>query len=174
MESEKVQVTATTNPYTNEVGGDSFDDSELQGRDGDSTPAEPSRRGMLEVRLLKPTTKMNVTKLTELSAEIHRLIHHYLLQHDHAGLMGKHGHHLPIRAAEWRPFGHGVRVHFCLFWSNCCGILHGGNGLHVRKAMSTIRPSLTSDRDPVVGAQYRWSYHFAPSAPRFWGLVQGT
>ena len=28
--------------------------------------------------------------------------------------------------------------------------------------------------DPMVGAQYRWSANFAPSAPRFWGLLQGT
>jgi hypothetical protein len=27
--------------------------------------------------------------------------------------------------------------------------------------------------DPVVGAQYRWSAAFAPSAPEFWGLFQG-
>src|SRR5262249_4412239 len=37
--------------------------------------------------------------------------------------------------------------------------------------MSTIRPSLlTSCRDPVIGAQYRWSANFAPFAPRFLGL----
>jgi len=28
--------------------------------------------------------------------------------------------------------------------------------------------------DPMVGAQYRWSAKFAPAAPRFWALVQGT
>ncbi len=34
---------------------------------------------------------------------------------------------------------------------------------------------LTSlSRDPMVGAQYRWSARFAPAAPRFWGLIQGT
>ncbi|KAF2014283.1 putative amino acid permease [Aaosphaeria arxii CBS 175.79] len=27
--------------------------------------------------------------------------------------------------------------------------------------------------DPTVGAQYRWSANLAPSAPRFWGLIQG-
>jgi hypothetical protein len=35
-------------------------------------------------------------------------------------------------------------------------------------------PSLTRCRDPTVGAQYRWSASFAPFAPRFWGLLQGT
>jgi choline transport protein len=29
-------------------------------------------------------------------------------------------------------------------------------------------------RDPTVGAQYRWSARFAPAAPRFWALIQGT
>jgi choline transport protein len=29
-------------------------------------------------------------------------------------------------------------------------------------------------RDPTVGAQYRWSANFAPTAPRFWGLLQGN
>lgn len=28
--------------------------------------------------------------------------------------------------------------------------------------------------DPTVGAQYRWSAHLAPRAPRFWGLLQGA
>ncbi|KAK1622153.1 amino acid/polyamine transporter I [Colletotrichum phormii] len=28
--------------------------------------------------------------------------------------------------------------------------------------------------DPTVGAQYRWSANLAPSANRFWGLLQGT
>src|SRR5215472_17230923 len=41
----------------------------------------------------------------------------------------------------------------------------------VRKAMLA---SLTPCRDPVVGAQYRWSTNFAPCAPKFWGLIQGT
>ncbi|RYN15833.1 hypothetical protein AA0119_g13440 [Alternaria tenuissima] len=27
--------------------------------------------------------------------------------------------------------------------------------------------------DPTVGAQYRWSARFAPSAPEFWGFIQG-
>src|SRR5436190_23388408 len=32
---------------------------------------------------------------------------------------------------------------------------------------------LTKTRDPVVGAQYRWSAAFAPGNPEFWGLIQG-
>ena len=33
---------------------------------------------------------------------------------------------------------------------------------------------LIGSRDPVVGAQYRWSAAFAPANPAFWGLFQGT
>ena len=41
--------------------------------------------------------------------------------------------------------------------------------------VSFSRRELTDlSRDPIVGAQYRWSANFAPAAPRFWGLIQGT
>jgi choline transport protein len=46
--------------------------------------------------------------------------------------------------------------------------------MYTKPCLSAIRPSLTSYRDPTVGAQYRWSANFAPFAPRFWGLLQGT
>lgn len=48
MASEKVEVTATAEPYTKEIGSD---DVELQGHDNHSHPVEASSRDILEVRL---------------------------------------------------------------------------------------------------------------------------
>ena len=52
MASEKIEVTATADPYTGEVGEAGSDDVELQGRGNYSPPVEASKRDMLEVRLL--------------------------------------------------------------------------------------------------------------------------
>jgi choline transport protein len=37
----------------------------------------------------------------------------------------------------------------------------------------TLARVFDNNRDPTVGAQYRWSANLAPAAPRFWGLLQG-
>jgi hypothetical protein len=51
MASEKLDVTATTDSYIKEVGGEGIE-AELQGRDLDLPLAEAARGNMLEVRLL--------------------------------------------------------------------------------------------------------------------------
>ena len=50
-----------------------------------------------------------------------------------------------------------------------------GNGFHVWAIAAHIlgQQKLICNRDPAVGAQYRWAASFAPVAPRFWGLIQG-
>lgn len=32
---------------------------------------------------------------------------------------------------------------------------------------------MNRERDPTVGAQYRWSARFAQQSPEFWGFLQG-
>lgn len=51
MASEKPDVTAATDSYIKEVGGEGID-AEPQGHDLDLSPAEAARGNMLEVRLL--------------------------------------------------------------------------------------------------------------------------
>ena len=51
MASEKLDVTATTDSYIKEMGGEDMD-TELQSRNLNLSPAEAARRNMLEVRLL--------------------------------------------------------------------------------------------------------------------------
>ena len=63
MASEKLDVTAITDSYLKEVGGEIIIDAELQDRDPDlPPPAEAARRNMLEVRLAKLATETNVTR----------------------------------------------------------------------------------------------------------------
>ena len=117
-----------------------------------------------------------MTRLTKRFAEIHQPVLRGLLQHHRALLVGSVRHHFPIRTSQRRTFVHGLRIHSRRLWSDRSGLLNGRNGLHVRKkpCLSAIEPTLTPCRDPTVGAQYRWSANFAPFAPRFWGLLQGT
>jgi hypothetical protein len=62
MASEKLDVTAATDSYVKEVGGEIID-AELQDRDRDlPPPAEAARRNILEVRLAKLATETNVTR----------------------------------------------------------------------------------------------------------------
>jgi hypothetical protein len=133
MASEKLDVTATDS-YIKEVGSDSID-TELQGRDFDVTPVDAARRGMLEVRLLNGDGKTKVTGLTEeLLAEVHQPVVDHLLQHHPALLVGNYRHHLPIRVAQWRTFGLGLRVHICRLRRERGGLYNGRNGLHVCSA----------------------------------------
>jgi len=115
-----------------------------------------------------------VTRLTEPCAEVHQPVLRNLLQRHCALLVGRNGLNFPICTAQWWAFSLALRMHSRRLWRDCSGLLYGGNGLHVRKTVPAIRSSLTSCRDPVIGAQYRWSANFAPFAPRFWGLIQGT
>ena len=74
--------------------------------------------------------------------EVHQPVVDRLLQHHHTLLVGNRSHHLPIRAAQWRAFGHGLRVHFCRLRRKRCGLLDGRNGLHVCK--SQTNPTITN------------------------------
>jgi hypothetical protein len=158
-------VTATAD--TKELGV-AASDVELQGRH--SSSLEASSRDVLEVRLLNAT---KVARLTEPCAEVHQPVLRNLLQHHCALLVGRNGLNFPICTAQWWAFSLALRMHSRRLWRDCSGLLYGGNGLHVRKTVPATRSSLTSCRDPVIGAQYRWSANFAPFAPRFWGLTQG-
>jgi hypothetical protein len=46
--------------------------------------------------------------------------------------------------------------------------------VRMRAYPATLADHSIPHRDPIVGAQYRWSASFAPFAPRFWGFLQGV
>ena len=147
MASEKLDVTTTTESYSKEAGSDGID-TELQARDFGLTPADAARRGILEVRLLNCDGNKGdrVDRgLTELPAEVHQPVVDRLLQHRPALLVGNYSHHVPIRVAQWRTFGLGLRVHFCWLRRYRGGLYDGRNGLHV----CSVRPCLHVTNVPV-------------------------
>jgi len=126
MASEKIHVTATTSSDSNDDG---FGDAELQGRDSHPPRVEAAPRDAFEVRLLN----CHECDKTESCAEVYQPVVRSLFQRHNTLLVGRLGSDLPIRPAQWRPFRHGLRMHSCMLWRNRCGLLHGRNGLHVRK-----------------------------------------
>jgi len=122
--------------------------------------------------VLSTITKIDA-ELTVLVA-IHQFVFRGLLQCHNTHLMGNIRCYFPICLVEWWSSINGIRLHSSWLRSECSCLFHGRNGLHVGASTLAILPSLTRCRDPTVGAQYRWSANFAPFAPRFWGLVQGT
>lgn len=117
--------------------------------------------------------------MTNLLLALHQptLSHH--LRDLHAVLMGGCSNHLPVRPPQRRPSFDGLRRYSrWLRFHHACTVTCRV-GFHVRYPSCVLfrdRRLLTSVlfRDPNVGAQYRWSAKFAPAAPRFWGLMQGT
>lgn len=95
--------------------------------------------------------------------------------------MGDCRNHVPVLAAEWRPgfnclWRHPRWLWLCLRCHVACR-----NVFDVRHVSSSFQlccfraaSLLSLSSDPVVGAQYRWSARFAPAAPRFFAMVQGT
>lgn len=81
--------------------------------------------------------------------------------------------YLPTQSTEWRSSINSIRQFICNHWghSNCA--VNSRAGLYVCMNTASGSSLLTTVRDPVVGAQYRWSAAFAPSNPEFWGLFQG-
>ena len=91
--------------------------------------------------------------------------------------LGDFRRYLRVLFAEWRSGFDGLRFHPRILWSHCGCAVVGRNGLHVRivyRLLASAGADLSIYSDPIVGAQYRWSANFAPFAPRFWGLLQGT
>lgn len=133
MASEKIDVTTTTNSYTNEVGEKGYD-AELQACDFNLSPADAARQGILEVCLLNCNGN-KCDKTDRVWAEVHQSVVDHLLQYNHSLLVGISGHHLPVRSAQWWTFGHGLRLHSCQFRRMRCSFLDGRNGLHVCKVI---------------------------------------
>jgi hypothetical protein len=131
MASEKIDVTVTTSSDTNDDG---FGDAELQGTR--PPPVETVPKDMLEVCTSSKLPE-NVTRLSH-GPEVHQPVVRSLLQHHSTLLVGRLGLDLPIRPTQWWPFRHGLGMHFCMLWRYGSGLLHGRNGLHVRKPIPVV------------------------------------
>ncbi len=88
--------------------------------------------------------------------------------------MGSSWSFLPIQFVERWPGIVGVWKLIRGHWLDNDRYFAGRDGFHVRYSAAGESARLIRSRDPVVGAQYRWSAAFAPANPAFWGLFQGT
>src|SRR5215469_9979580 len=89
--------------------------------------------------------------------------------------MGSLRYHFPICLVERWSCLDVIRNHSSRLWSHIRFSVSSRTGFHVWAMAAHIldQRKLTCNRDPAVGAQYRWAARFAPAAPRFWGLIQG-
>ena len=89
--------------------------------------------------------------------------------------LGVGRHHSADVTPQWRTDLDGLRAHVvrCRLDGACGVVRRTGFDVCVRQALNLAL--LMSQRDPVVGAQYRWTARLAPSSgpPAFWGLLQG-
>jgi hypothetical protein len=139
-----------------------------QGQEGN--PQVPEQQNLLEVSCRRRRYRLHLLRSTA--------FHQPTIGHQFRGtspvLMGDCWRHLPILSSKWRPSINGVWRHPGLLRRQRHFYVSRRAGLNVCILLLQYRHHLTSSSDPIVGAQYRWSAHFAPSNPKFWGLLQGT
>ena len=130
---------------------------------------------VLEVCLSNPSSWLSFLWLIALQA-LHGHHHGHRLRVFGAILMGDSCHHLSVLPLERWPIFNGLWGYPCRLWGHCDRAITWRDGFDVRFLANRLfipGAHFPFSSDPMVGAQYRWSAHFAPCAPRFWGLLQG-
>lgn len=111
--------------------------------------------------------------MTPAGTEIHRSNHNHQLPSHNARHLDGSCPRLSTQFAKWWSGIPDIWQYICNCWNAGSCLINGGNGFHVRGNATALMRLLTETRDPVVGAQYRWSASLAPKYPKFWGLIQG-
>jgi len=81
---------------------------------------------------------------------------------------------LPICLAQWRSSCTCVQLHYRRNWFNSRCSIPRRDGLNANlNVLRYFSNTHWCNRDPTVGAQYRWSARFAQRGAKLWGFMQG-